>query len=318
MIPLVDIAQWRSGSDAALTTLAHQVDDALRTAGFMMVTGHGVDPTLGDDIRAAARRFFALAPEAKARYAAPVYGRGWVGQGRETNSFYGESVDAVPADLKESYTIGRAFRTGDDTVDREWFAENIWPTEVPELQALCERYAADMHELYLDLLRICAAALGLPTDWFVTRSLASPHTFNINRYPPLSATGTPAPGQYRIAPHTDWGILTLLDRQPGYGGLEVQLTDGTWEPAPYVDGALTINIGDLLARWTGDRWRSTRHRVLPPQDAAPDEDLVSLIMFCETDVDTIVGPIPGVGHADYPPVRSADYLLERGAAATVA
>jgi isopenicillin N synthase-like dioxygenase len=284
----------------------------------MMVTGHGVNPTLSDDVRAAARRFFALPPEAKARYAAPVYGRGWVGQGKETNAFYGESIDAVPADLKESYTVGRAFRTGDDTVDREWFAENVWPAEVPELQLLCEQYASDMRELYLDLLRICAVALGLGADWFVTRSLSSPHTFNINRYPPLTATGTPAPGQYRIAPHTDWGILTLLDRQPGYGGLEVQSSDGTWEAAPYLDGALTINIGDLLARWTGDRWRSTRHRVLPPQDAAPDEDLVSLIMFCETDVDTIVEPIPGVGHTDYPPVRSADYLLERGAASTVA
>ncbi|TGD85442.1 isopenicillin N synthase family oxygenase [Mycolicibacterium sp. CH28] len=318
MIPLVDIRPWRTGSSTDSTATAREVDDALRTSGFMMLTGHGVSASLGDDIRSAARRFFALPHETKARYAAPVYGRGWVGQGRETNSFYGESTDNTPTDLKESYTIGRPLRTGNQDIDREWFAENIWPAEVPELQPLCERYAADMHALYLDLLRICAAALNLPTDWFVTRSLASPHTFNINRYPPLTATGTPAPGQYRIAPHTDWGILTLLDRQPGYGGLEVQMADDTWVPAPYLDGALTINIGDLLARWTGDRWRSTRHRVLPPQDEAPDEDLVSLIMFCETDVDTVVTPIPGVGHAKYPPVRSADYLLERGSAATVA
>ena len=81
-------------------------------------------------------------------------------------------------------------------------------------------------------------------------------------------TGPPARASY-VGAHSDFGVVTLLDRQPGYGGLQIQLLDGTWVDAPYVEGTLTINIGDLLARWTGDRWRSTVHRVLPPSDQAP-------------------------------------------------
>ncbi len=73
-------------------------------------------------------------------------------------------------------------------------------------------------------------------------------------------------------------------------------TDGGWEDAPFVPGALTINTGDLLARWSGGRWKSNRHRVLPPQAAAPDEDLVSLVYFYEANHDTRVQPLaPPIG-----------------------
>ena len=150
------------------------------------------------------------------------------------------------------------------------------------------------------------------------RSARSPHTFNINRYPPLTTTGTPAPGQYRIAPHTDWGVLTLLDRQVGYGGLEVQLPQGDWVAAPHVPGALTVNIGDLLARWTGDRWRSTRHRVLPPPESAPGEDLVSLVFFYEANHDAVIESLaPPIGRRSYPPTNWGAYLKEKLAAITV-
>ena len=79
-----------------------------------------------------------------------------------------------------------------------------------------------MRDLYYDLLRLGAIALGLAEETFVAHARRAPHTFNINRYPPLSVTGAPRQGQFRVAPHTDWGILTILDRQPGYGGLQVQ------------------------------------------------------------------------------------------------
>jgi hypothetical protein len=74
-----------------------------------------------------------------------------------------------------------------------------------------------------------------------------------------------------------------------------------WVDAPYVAEALTVNIGDLMARWTGDRWRSTPHRVLPPPADAPHEELISLILFCKANSDTVIAPLPGSsGHTDYP------------------
>ncbi len=252
--PLIDLQIWRAGSASERAALARQVDEALQDSGFLMLAGHGVSAVLRENIRSAARRFFALPQDVKARYATAVGGSWLGGAGPGANGFYGEDVDGTRPDLKESYTMGRDFRTGDPSIDQMWFAENVWPAEVPELRNLCDRYAAAVRDVYGDTLGLLASAVGLEPDWFVAQTRNSPHTFNINRYPPLVETGAPAPGgQYRIAPHTDWGgVLTILDRQAGgYGGLEVQNTDGTWLPAPYVPGAFTVNIGDLMARWTG-------------------------------------------------------------------
>jgi len=316
MIPLIDLDRWRGGDR---TAVAAETDAALRESGFLMVSGHGVSVELRERLRAAAKRFFALPVEQKAPYAAPVSGRGWIPVGREANSFYGVQADAARADLKESYTAGREHQTGDAALDETWFKPNVWPAEIPELAELSAEYTRVIRALNDELLTICATALGLAEDWFARRSRNSPHTFNINRYPPLSETGAPREGQFRVGPHTDWGMLTILDRQVGYGGLQIQTLDGEWIDAPHVENAFTINVGDLLSRWTGDRWRSTRHRVLPPPSQSPTEELISLIVFLEADFDTVVTPLPApIGHRqDYPPVVAADFFLERSNAATV-
>jgi isopenicillin N synthase-like dioxygenase len=105
----------------------------------------------------------------------------------------------------------------------------------------------------------------------------------------------------------------VLDREPGAGGLQVDIDGAGWVHAPYDPGAFTVNIGDLLAHWTGLRWRSGRHRVLPPQPDAPNEELISLVFFFELDHDALVTPLaPPLGrHADLEPVVSAPFLRER-------
>jgi len=315
-IPLLDISVWRVGSATRRDDLARRLDGALRQSGFLLIEGHGIDPGLPRAIRAEAARFFGLPARLKQRYSAPVGGRGWIRPGGEANAFYGQRAEPGRADLKESLTMGRSFTTGDPATDAEWFAPNVYPAECPDLEALCERYATEVTGLYYELLEACAVALGLARDFFTSRARRSPHTFNINRYPSLAQAGEPLAGQFRVAPHTDWGMLTILDRQPGYGGLQVQMPGSAWADAPYAPGAFTINVGDILARWTADRWCSTRHRVLPPSALDPDEELVSLILFHEADMDTVVEPLfPGSG---YPPVTAADYLRERTAAASVA
>jgi isopenicillin N synthase-like dioxygenase len=125
-----------------------------------------------------------------------------------------------------------------------------------------------------------------------------------NWYPP--GKGMPAlPDQYRIGPHTDWGGMTLLDRQPGLGGLQIQTLDDEWVDAPYVPGTLTVNTGDLISHWSGGRWRSTRHRVLAPPPEAPAEELLSLVFFHDPDYDAVITPL---GIPDAEPVLAGDYL----------
>jgi isopenicillin N synthase-like dioxygenase len=307
MIPTIDLAAWRAGDPAIGPT----VDTALQKAGFLLAAGHGVDDALRADVRAAARRFFALPTEVKQKYSVRIGGRGWLAPGVEANG----NVEGVetPPDLKESFAVGPETPTGEPEVDAVWFPPNVWPDEVPELRTAVARYVAAMTTVSRELLELCADALGLPRDALTSLAENPTWTFNINRYPPLTEVGEPAPGQFRIGAHTDFGTVTVLDREPGAGGLQVDVDGAGWTDAPYDPAAFTINIGDLLAHWTGLRWRSGRHRVLPPQPDAPNEELVSLVFFFELDHDALVTPLaPPVGRrADLEPVVSAPFLRER-------
>ncbi|GAS93861.1 oxidoreductase, 2OG-Fe(II) oxygenase superfamily [Mycolicibacterium canariasense] len=316
-IPLVDLSLWRNGSHAERAALAATVDRALIDSGFLMVSGHGVASELRAGIRDAVREFFALDPAVKERYATAVGGRGWIPPGKEANGYL---LDVeLPPDLKESFVSGHDYCSGDADVDTEWFPPNVWPTEVAGLQGLCVSYAAAMRELAAELLTLLAVAAGLPDSWFVDRCIRSPHSFNINRYPALNRIGPVEEGQFRIAPHTDFGTITILDREAGYGGLQVRTREGRWIDAPVIPDAYTINIGDLMARWTGDRWTSTMHRVLPPSTDAPDEELISLIFFFEANLDQVIESFPPpLGRAnDYQPVTTSDYLRSKYAAIAV-
>ncbi|MGH3613130.1 MAG: isopenicillin N synthase family dioxygenase [Pseudonocardia sp.] len=307
MIPTIDLAAWRAGDP----TVGTAVDAALRQAGFLLVTGHGVGDALRAEVRAAARRFFALPVEVKYRYAVRIGGRGWLAPGVEANGRV-EGVESPP-DLKESFAIGPSTPTGDRRVDDVWFPPNVWPGEVPELHGAARRYLEAMCSVSTRLLELCADALGQPLDSLTALAGHPTWTFNINRYPPLVEVGEPVPGQYRIGPHTDFGTVTVLDREPGVGGLQVHIPGTGWIDPPYDPAALTVNIGDLLAHWTGLRWRSGRHRVLPPPAASPHEELVSLVFFFELDHDAVVTPLarPIGRRTDLAPMVSAPFLRER-------
>ncbi|MFE9648065.1 isopenicillin N synthase family dioxygenase [Streptomyces sp. NPDC006365] len=309
-IPTIDLRPWLSGDPAARKEIARTVDEALQSAGFLLVTGHGVAPELRTAVRDSARAFFRLPVEVKQPYAARVGGRGWLGPGAEANG-YAEGT-RTPPDLKESLTFATHEPFEDPVVNAEWYAPNVWPEEAPGLRSLCEEYLARMAELENHLLALLGEALGLEPDFFTKHMDHPTYGFNINWYPGRDVMGEPEPDQFRIGPHTDFGTVTILDRQAGKGGLQVFTDGGGWEDAPYDAEAFTINIGDLMARWTGDRWRSGRHRVLPPPADAPAEELMSLVYFGECTPGTLVESVPApVGRVAYEPVDSHVYLREK-------
>lgn len=310
-VPLIDLTPWFHGGPRERAGVAAKVDEALRDSGFLLITGHGVPDELRARTRELSRRFFAQPEEVKARYAVSVGGRGWLPPGAEANG-YAEGTE-TPPDLKESYSVGADEQVGIPAVDEFWFQPNVFPAEVPQLAATAREYMARMRALSDGLLTIFAAALGLEPAYFTRHTTHPTYTFNINWYPPMTRVGEPGEGQFRIGPHTDFGTVTVLDREAGVGGLQICTSAGEWADAPFDPAAFTVNIGDLMARWTGDRWRSTRHRVLPPHASAPDEDLVSLIFFYETDHDAEIHSLGGA----HPPVVASAYLREKLDAITV-
>ena len=218
--------------------------------------------------------------DVKKAYACQVGGRGWLAIGAEANA-YSEGTETAP-DLKESFIVGAEGpkRTGPDAA---WFLDNSWPNQVPALRPLLEDYLARMRTLADALLEIFSLALGRDREFFARATQGPSWSFQLNWYPSVNQVGRPQQNQFRIGPHTDFGTLTILDRQPGDGGLQIDIEGEGWVDAPDVPGALIVNTGDLTARWSGERWRSNRHRVLPPPVSAPDEELLSLVYFFEAD-----------------------------------
>lgn len=303
-VPLVDLTPWYAGDPDGRRQVATDVDRALCEVGVLLVTGHPLSPALTGCVREEARLFFAEPTAVKTELATFPGGRGWVppggGAAADLRESFGFGAEEVPAEL-----LG--------TEEEEWFGPNAWPAGTPCLRTAATAFTRCCAAVADELLRVLALALDLDADFFVSRCTGRTWHADLTWYPARQAVGPVAPGQMRIAAHTDPGTLVLADREPGLGCLQVQTLDEEWVDVPSVPGALTVAAGDLLARWTGDRWRSAPHRVLPPPVEAPGEELLSLEYSAEPDPLTVVEQLPtaAAGPSRHAPVTAGQFRRER-------
>ncbi|MGW7029122.1 2-oxoglutarate and iron-dependent oxygenase domain-containing protein [Streptomyces xanthophaeus] len=301
---LIDMEHWRAGGRREGEQVVRRLDTVFGTYGFCLITGHRVPAGLLTDLRMLGREFFALPEQVKAGYRTSDSGSGWSG-GRA-------HPQGAPADLKEVFSFRARSSTGAALPGGR--PPHRWPSQVPRLAAVGDEYLRVMHRLSDEVFTLCAEALGAPADHFTALRRDPTHVAALKWYPSLHHLGSPAPGRERHGAHTDKGALTVLDREYGLGGLQLH-TEGHWVDAPFLPGTLAVNVGDLLARWTGDRWPACRHRVAPPPAAAPEEDLVSLLYASGADRDALIESFPPpVGRTAYPPVRWGEYLRRNFAA----
>jgi isopenicillin N synthase-like dioxygenase len=294
-LPVIDLAASFGHDPKAAQDTAARIDAACREHGFFQVQGHGVPLALTGHLFMLSRRFFQLPERVKQRWhiGQSSLHRGWDPVGWQ-------SLEAGrPADLKESFYLG-VDRGPDDPLVRAGVplqGPNQWPDEalVPGFQATAEAFAASMQRLSRHLMGLIALGLALPRTHFEPCLRDPMPTLRLLHYPPQPARLMP--GQIGCGAHTDWGALTLL-AQDKTGGLQVQGADGDWLDVAPVEGALVVNLGDLMSRWTNDRYRSTLHRVLHTDRS---RDRHSIAYFFEIDHDTVVTPLPGCSGADDPP-----------------
>ena len=318
-VPVVDVSGWSSGDPAARIGVIRAVDDALRRVGFMQVVGHGVAPNVIQGMLDACDRFFALPADAKAETLPPSadVNRGWAPLGTES-LLYSLGADAPP-DLFEAFNIGRDVVDEADpavAVERHRFlAPNSWPEALPEMRGPVVAYFDEVAGLASRLCEIFAVALGVEQDFFARRCQHPTETLRMIRYERAPGSPDPLPEQMRMGAHTDYGIVTVLygDQVPG---LEVLGPDGAWHGVVPVDGAYLVNLGDLLAEWTNDRWRSTLHRVVPPPASADGPSLRrSAAFFLDGDYDALVECLPTCCDDEnpphYPPVLAGEHLLAK-------
>jgi len=319
-VPVIDIAGYETGSPSDKRALARRIDEACRTVGFLTITGHDVPATLIERTERAARAFFDLPVDTKLRYRSPdpaVY-RGYFALESNAVAYSLDATDSAP-DLFERFSTGRVAldRTdpyyGATATARTIFAENIWPAEIDDFEPALTEYYQAMERLSATLMRLFALALGLDEHWFDDKIDKHMTSFVIQNYPDQPTP--PRPGQLRAGPHSDYGSLTILKSEDKPGGLEIRTADGTWRPVAAKPGSFIVNIGDLMAQWTNDRWVSTMHRVVnPPRDQAIGSRRQSLIFFHQPNYDAPVECLPSClagGTAKYAPTTSGEHLITK-------
>lgn len=296
-IPLIDISSLFSGDPAGRHTAAAQLGAACERIGFFYIVGHG----LRQEIVAAAfdetRRFFDQPDAFKQRLLFDANDRGYKGPGNI-------ALPGYPADLKEVLDLGVDLPADhpDVVAGKPFHGPNQWP-DLPGFREALTTYYDAVSRVGHELLRLFALALDLEESFFLPYHDNAHITWRIMRYFP----GDYASGQHGTAPHTDFGTLTLL-AQDDRSGLEVYTRDGEWIRAPQIPGSLVVNIGDLMACWTNDRYRSTAHRVLNRSG----RDRYSIPMFYNPDFDAVAECLPSCHDASnpprYQPIHYGDYI----------
>ena len=315
-IPVIDIAP-SVRSESARRTVAQAIGGACETIGFFAIVGHGVPDAVDRACWNAARAFFDLPLAERERVAFPHVGYpyGYARLAGETLAV--SRGEAAPPDLKESYSIGplrHPARAPEDPSEAFVYSANLWPDQPSDFRAACEAYYRAMEDLAARLMTLFAVALDLAPDFFDDKIDQHISALRALNYPDQQVA--PEPGQLRAGAHSDYGSLTILRQEQAPGGLEVLTLDDQWTPVPAIDGAYVVNIGDLMARWTNDRWVSTLHRVVnPPPDAAGSTRRQSIAFFHQPNWDAEIRCLPtclAAGSvAKYGPVRSGPYLMSK-------
>ena len=312
-LPIIDISPAGEGG-AALAEVAEAVDEACRSAGFLVIVGHGVDAAVIDAAWSASREFFDLPLKEKRSVPPPspehAYGYSPLAGETLARSLGNKSLP----DLKESLSMGPldlppVIPSGSEGL----LTETDWPEGLPGLRPAWEAYFQAMSDLAGRLLRIMAVALDLHADYFEPFLPYHTSAMRAINYPHIDST--PELGQLRAGAHTDYGTLSILTYDDAPGGLEVKTEDG-WTPIPQIPGGFAVNLGDMMARWTNDRWVSTLHRGgVPPSDASGDNRRQSIVFFHNAAWDAEIRCIPTcLAEGDspkYEPVLAGPHLLSK-------
>ena len=316
-IPVIDLS-GRGDDPAQRSALATEVGAACEALGFLVVTGHGVDDGIVTDLLDAARQFFDEPEDVKRESMppSPYVFRGYFPI--QTSALAGSLDVETPPDLCEVFAVNRfddqaaASAAGLSEGREGFFAPNIWP-EIDGFQEAWTNYYGEMETLANDLMSLMATSLGLDDGWFDDK--ISQHISNlvVNHYPAQDTD--PVDGQIRRGAHTDYGSLTVLYQDDTPGGLQVELADGTWADVPHIPGSFVVNLGDLMAAWTNDRWVSTMHRVVNPSPEFRLRSRMSVAFFHQPDYDAEITCIPTCTSDDDPPhhepVTSGQWVIDK-------
>lgn len=294
-----------------------QIDHACSNVGFFQCRGHGMPQDVIDDSLEASYEFFRLSSDEKEKAGSgdPEIERGFTAA--ETEGFaYSMGVE-TPPDLVQSFSLGRPTYPDDavfHTTEHHFFDPNIWPERPAGMREALEKWYGAVNRLSDHVLGQVALALDLEEGFFVDKVDHSVDTLRFNYFYVEPDTPEPIAKQFGIGPHTDYGIMTTMYATPG-PGLQILGPSGGWVDVYPADGAFLFNLGDLLAQWTNDRYRSTLHRVNPLLPQAERVERISVPFFREGNFDNWIECLPSCWSEDnppkYAPVNAGEHLMAK-------
>ncbi len=300
-IPVIDVSALVARDAEGSAAAGRAMREASERIGFFYVAGHGIPQPVIDAVFGRARDFFALPEEDKAGVAVNKRHRGWIGHGGA--KMYG----GARPDLKESFVFGLELPETDRDVaaGTPLMGPNQWPAAMPGLREVVYPYYEAVLDLGQAVLRGLALSLGRDAAFFAPRFTRPLARGSLIWYPPQP----PDLGreQFGVAPHTDYGGLTFL-YQDNTGGLQVRGASGDWVMATPVEGTFVVNIGDLMARWTNDRFRSNPHRVVNTSGHARQ----SVAVFYDPGFHEVVDPrdlLDNAAEARHAPMACGEWVV---------
>ena len=306
IIPVIDLGPCLAGDAAAIDRTAEELRFALTEIGFYFIVNHGVpSPLIGEAFRQAAR-FHALPLDRKLAVKIDRHNVGYLPIRGDT--LRTSTVAAVTkANVNEAFFVARDLPDDhpDVVADRRFRSANRWPAGLPGFREAVVGYCTALEQLVRKLVRLYARALQLPLDYFDQPFAEPQYKLRMTHYPYQPDLDD---GEFGIAPHTDTSFLTLLAPNE-VPGLSIRTQSGNWIEAPAVPGAFVVNGGQLLQRWTNDRFLATPPRAVNRSGG----ERYALAFFCDCNIDWPIAAVPTCVGPDRPPKYETtcytDYMI---------
>lgn len=257
-LPVIDFSRWLKGSPEDKKDVAHSLAEACRRVGFVYITNHGVPEDLLDEAFAWSKKLFDL-PEDKKMLAphppGPNVHRGYSWPGLEKVSQYihqdGADSDAEDEQLRQVQDCKESYEIGSETFEdqpNQWLPEEV----LPGFRAFMTDFYWECFGTAKELLKAIAIGIGLDEEAYLLRFHSGENNqLRLLHYPPVDRDKLSSNALARMPAHSDWGSITMLF-QDDCGGLQVERVNrpGEFVDATPMKGALVMNVGDLLMRWS--------------------------------------------------------------------
>lgn len=307
-IPSLDLADFTSGTPEEKQRFVDALGAAYNDIGFVAIKNHGLSDELTGKLYKTIQDFFTLPEEIKTKYEIPGLAgqRGYIGKGKE------HAKGRTTGDLKEFYHIGQEVEDGDPI--KAQYPDNVWPEELAHMKDVGLETYKTLEAAGKQMLKAIALYLGLEEDYFESRVHNGNSILRPIHYFPIENPEEIPEDAVRAAEHGDINLITLL-MGASADGLQVLRRDGEWIPITALPEQIIVNVGDMLARLTNNKLKSTIHRVVNPPRELMTNSRFSIPFFMhprsEMDLSCLENCVDDENPQQFENITAGEFLEQR-------